>query len=633
MITKQAISGNDAFNGKAKDNIGGRANKSSLHDTDSKTATSLNNTSVTNDREGTVTDPVTVAVLPTGNKGFTGNVYLDGILWGGNYWNSNSSPTKIDYSFWNSGTGGFDDPYDNIATNPVSWFAGEKAAMVKALDSWAAVANIQFVNAGDNNEFATFGFYLLGDSDADGFLGMFNPPGTDGMGIGYFNWQGDGWNVNGNTPGDFGFITLIHELGHGLGLAHPHDNGGGSSIYPGVTSAFGDTGDHGLNQGLYTTMSYNDGLVYGGANPGTNDYGYQGTPMAFDIAAIQHLYGPNLTYKTGNDTYFLPTVNQIGTSYACIWDAGGIDTISGDGATTGVTINLNDATLNAAYGSGAGGYLSSASSIFGGFTIANKVVIENATGSGLADSLKGNEFNNTLNGAAGADTMDGGDGNDTYYVDNVGDIVKEVYDDTLGGTADTVFSSVSYSLLPGTAGQNGYGIENLTLTGIAAINGIGNGKNNTLTGNGANNTLNGGNGSDRINAGSGSDILLGGAGNDELVGQIGNDSLTGGVGQDKFTFKTKGEGVDTITDFSVLDDTIQVSKAGFGGGLTSGAVITAAQFHIGNGAQDLSDRFIYNKNTGVLFFDADGTGALAPILFAQLSTNLALTNADIYVTA
>jgi hypothetical protein len=67
-----------------------------------------------------------------------------------------------------------------------------------------------------------------------------------------------------------------------------------------------------------------------------------------------------------------------------------------------------------------------------------------------------------LDGGFGADTMDGGDGSDTYVVDNIGDIVKEVYDDFLGGV-DTVFSSVTYSLSPGTAGSKGFGIENLTL--------------------------------------------------------------------------------------------------------------------------------------------------------------------------
>jgi len=537
----------------------------------------LNGNDVADDRGGVPSQISEIAVLPVGDKGFTGNVYIDGILWGGNYWTSgSSSTTTIDYSFWNSGTASFDDAYDDIAQNPYDWFAGEKASMVNALNTWSGVANIQFLNAGDNNASATLGFYNVGNADADGFLGAFYPPGTDGQGIGYFNWEGEGWNVGGMAQGDFGFITLIHELGHGLGLAHPHDNGGGSSIYPGVTSPFGDTGDYGLNQGVYTTMSYNDGLVYSGGDPGTLDYGYQGTPMAFDIAAIQYLYGANNSYKTGNDTYFLPTANQSGTYYSCIWDAGGIDTISGVGALSGVTINLNDASLNAAVdGAGAGGYISSAKGIFGGFTIANGAIIENADGSAFADLITGNEFNNTLNGGdgndtlnggdgndtlnggdgndsmnggdgndsldggLGIDTMNGGDGNDSYIVDNIGDVVAESFNDALGGV-DTVLSSVNHTL--------GFGLENLTLTGSANINGTGNGNNNVLTGNSGNNTLSGGDGND---------TLIGGAGNDSLVGGNGKDILTGGSGSDKFTYTALSQSLlanyDVITDYSSGD--------------------------------------------------------------------------------
>ncbi|MEG4801169.1 M10 family metallopeptidase [Microcoleus sp. ARI1-B5] len=376
----------------------------------------LNSKGFADARGGTLSQISEIAKLPVGNKDFTGNVYIDGILWGGNYWKSgSSSTTTIDYSFWNSQTASFDDAYyDDIAQNPYDWFSGEKASMVNALNSWSAVANIQFVNAGDNNESATLGFYNVGNADANDNLGMFCPPGTDGQGIGYFNREGGGWNTNGIVQGNFNFTTLIHELGHGLGLDHPHGNQGGSSIYPGVTAAFGDTGDYGLNQGVYTTMSYNKGLVNSGGDPGTRDYGYQGTPMAFDIAAIQYLYGANNSYKTGNDTYFLPTANQSGTYYSCIWDAGGIDTISGVGALSGVTIDLNDASLNPAVdGAGAGGYISSAKGIFGGFTIANGAIIENADGSAFADLITGNEFNNILNGGAGNDSLIGESGNDT----------------------------------------------------------------------------------------------------------------------------------------------------------------------------------------------------------------------------
>ena len=220
--------------------------------------------------------------------------------------------------------------------------------------------------------------------DMGSFLGFFYPPGEPNAGLGAFNWQGAGWDytepgTGALEQGGYGFITIIHELGHGLGLAHPHDTGGTSTIFPGVTSAFGDYGDFDLNQGVYTTMSYNRGWQ---TNPSgepapISAFGYQGTPMALDIAVLQAKYGANLSYRTGADTYLLPASNDVGTFYSCIWDAGGVDTIVHDGSAPAV-IDLRAATLQVE--AGGGGFLSYVDGVFGGFTIANGVVIENARG-------------------------------------------------------------------------------------------------------------------------------------------------------------------------------------------------------------------------------------------------------------
>lgn len=164
-----------------------------------------------------------------------------------------------------------------------------------------------------------------------------------------------------------------------------------------------------------------------------------------------------------------------------------------------------------------------------------------------------------INGGLGADIMNGGDGNDIYYVDNVGDIVTESFDDDEGGTADLVISSVTYSLLPGTSGNRGYGIENLVLTGTANINAIGNSKNNVLIGNSGNNILNGGAGNDVLMGGAGNDTLNGGVGNDTLNGGVGNDTLNGGDGNDTLNGGTGndtmngGDGNDTYYINSHLD--------------------------------------------------------------------------------
>ncbi|WP_207209211.1 calcium-binding protein [Loktanella sp. IMCC34160] len=158
-------------------------------------------------------------------------------------------------------------------------------------------------------------------------------------------------------------------------------------------------------------MTYNDGWpVEITSSDGT--YGWQATPMALDIAAIQAIYGANTTYASGSDTYVLPDANGSGTFWSCIWDTAGIDTISHAGGTNAAVINLNDAPL-AEDAPNAGGFVSYADGIVGGFTIANGVMIENAIGGNAADHITGNEGNNSLSGGAGNDTILGEDGDDT----------------------------------------------------------------------------------------------------------------------------------------------------------------------------------------------------------------------------
>jgi serralysin len=171
----------------------------------------------------------------------------------------------------------------------------------------------------------------------------------------------------------------------------------------------------------------------------------------------------------------------------------------------------------------------------------------NAIGNAQKNTLLGNSAPNSLNGSSGADSMAGGLGNDIYYIDNTGDVVVET--STLATEIDTVNSSVSYTLKSN--------FENLTLTGTAAINGVGNTLKNTMSGNNANNILNGDGGTDK---------LLGGAGNDTLIGGAAKDILSGGTGADTFLFNaisdsgTSSTTRDTIIDFqSTQGDKIDLS--------------------------------------------------------------------------
>jgi Ca2+-binding RTX toxin-like protein len=156
--------------------------------------------------------------------------------------------------------------------------------------------------------------------------------------------------------------------------------------------------------------------------------------------------------------------------------------------------------------------------------------------------------------------------------------------------------------------------------------------NDTLDGGAGNDNLVGKAGSDRLIGNAGNDNLIGNSGNDTLIGGAGNDTLTGGSGADRFTFNSRNEGIDRITDFSVVDDAIAVSAAGFGGGLVIGT-LPATRFVIATAATNTNHRFIYNNTSGALFFDQDGLGGTAQVQIATLSSGLAMTNADILVIA
>ncbi|WP_157961396.1 calcium-binding protein [Microvirga flavescens] len=144
--------------------------------------------------------------------------------------------------------------------------------------------------------------------------------------------------------------------------------------------------------------------------------------------------------------------------------------------------------------------------------------------------------------------------------------------------------------------------------------------NDTATGGIDDDSFSGGLGNDLLMGGVGNDTLLGDEGNDKLHGGLGRDILTGGVGMDIFAFDTalsKSGNVDTITDFSHADDTIWLSKAIFKGAGTG--ALKSKVFYKGAKAHDADDRIIYDKGTGALYYDPDGTGSKAQIKIATLA--------------
>jgi Ca2+-binding RTX toxin-like protein len=240
---------------------------------------------------------------------------------------------------------------------------------------------------------------------------------------------------------------------------------------------------------------------------------------------------------------------------------------------------------------------------------------------GLGDDVvRGEAGADTLMGGTGTDNLRGGEGNDLYHY-GAGSSLVEV----AGGGADKVIATMSLGL--------SVEIEKLVLQGGDDLFGTGNGSANTIWGNGGDNSLNGAAGDDTLLGGGGNDTLIGGAGNDLMDGGAGNDVLTGGAGTDvfRFTMAASASNVDTIVDFRVGVDEIQIENAVFAGlaaGALSGAAFTA---NADGTAQDGSDRIIYETDTGFLFHDSNGSAAGGSVKIAELAAGLALTSADFFV--
>ena len=277
----------------------------------------------------------------------------------------------------------------------------------------------------------------------------------------------------------------------------------------------------------------------------------------------------------------------------------------------------------------------------------------NLTGNELANTLFGNDGANVLNGGVGGDQMAGGFGNDIYVVDCAADVVIET-----GTGTDRVATSTSYALSPSAPIEflvaiDGNATTRINLTGSASTNTIvgnaganvlnglagddvicGLGGNDVLAGGVGNDLLKGGFNNDRLDGGVGNDKLFGEYQNDTLLGGLGVDTMSGGAGCDTFVFNTTlgSANVDRITDFRPVDDTIHLENAIFKG-LAPGK-LSAAAFHVSTSAvlaHDPSDRIIYHKPSGCLFYDANGSAAGGAVKFAQLAAGLTLTHGDFFV--
>ncbi|MHC5763544.1 calcium-binding protein [Nostoc sp.] len=180
-------------------------------------------------------------------------------------------------------------------------------------------------------------------------------------------------------------------------------------------------------------------------------------------------------------------------------------------------------------------------------------------------------------------------------------------------------------------------IERLNISGTAYDDNIvgNNGDDILFGGYGGNDKIIGGAGNDSLStSGYGNSTLYGGDGNDTLTASgfgNGNDSLYGGAGTDTFVFSSFDGSVDRLYDFNATNELIQVSAAGFRGGLSTGS-LSVSQFTLGTSATTSNQRFIYNNTTGALYFDQDGSASgFTQVKFAQLSVGVTLSENNFVV--
>jgi Ca2+-binding RTX toxin-like protein len=235
--------------------------------------------------------------------------------------------------------------------------------------------------------------------------------------------------------------------------------------------------------------------------------------------------------------------------------------------------------------------------------------VEAITTSEGNDLLIGNDSNNFLHASAGSDTLEGGLGNDELNGWTGFDFARFT-----GSTGAKV-------ILGSTAAQvTGFGADKLL-----DIEGL-------IGGSGAD-SFTGDNNANSLHGNAGNDILLGGIGTDTLLGGAGNDKLTGGTQADFFVFNaklSKTSNVDTITDFKRVDDTFQLENAIFKK-LTKVNALSKSFFVVGAKAKDKNDYIVYDKAKGYLYYDADGSGKGAAVLFAKIKKGTVIDHKDFFV--
>lgn len=410
---------------------------------------------------------IPITALDVSGLPFEEAALIDGSKWGaGGY----ASGVDLSFSFpqFAAGSGYFTFGYgtDNETFNWFGLNANEQAAVVEALNGIAQGAGISFEQYDDSE--AVVGELRFTGSDSISSYAHAYTPFNDTVESGDV-WFSRDWRLAGGAPivkGSYEYVTLVHEIGHALGLQHPFDEG-----YAGEVSLPDEYDNY-----LYTVMSYT-----AGPNMDETVYAnfYPTTLMYLDLVALEKLYGPSDNANPG-DTNYVYQANQ--TYWETITDSSGIDTITYVSSSHGGIIDLSNADFSHM---GRPVRFDNGTATRDTIGLGPSTRIENATGGDgndtlignyLANQLIGNGGNDILTGGAGADVLNGGTGADRLRGGNGNDTLLWQAADTRvdGGTG----AGDALKLLSGNLDLAG--ISNARIINIEKINMTGGG-NNTLT--------------------------------------------------------------------------------------------------------------------------------------------------------